>query len=163
MARISPRRHRRITGYESGIRIDGIQEVTANLEKYFEKYKLGGKQSLKKIMILIRTAMEEERPKIPVDTGNLRASWFQTIVRAGNSYGAIFGFSANYALYVHEMVGADFTTPRWRYGPGKGRKRWYVPRPGAGPKFLETHMKRKQTAMFRILVAEMQKKTKEGV
>ena len=53
----------------------------------------------------------------------------------------MLGYSANYALYVHELLGMS-DVPRWRYGPGPGKKRWYKPRPGAGPKWFEYSFKR---------------------
>jgi hypothetical protein len=48
-----------------------------------------------------------------------KAGGYSTIDRV------FFGFSANYAIFVHEMVGS---TIKWK-------------RDGSGPKFLETHVK----------------------
>jgi hypothetical protein len=172
---ISNKKFQKIRGYEKGIRIDGAQDVIRHLEKYMVSYKLGGLTSLKRIMMMLREAMDNEEPKIPVDTGNLRSSWFTTFVKSGPVVGVVFGFRANYSLYVHEMIGADFTSPRWRYyterAPGlsgmlggtKTVKRWYVPREGAGPKFMEAHLKNKKWAMHKILLDEMRARTKRGV
>ena len=157
------RAYKKVTGYEKGIKVKGITEVTKNLEKYFNEYGVGCKESLIKITTMLYSDMDNNNPKIPVDTGHLRSSWFVKIVKASKTtYGAIFGFKANYALYVHEMVNADFTSARWRYGPGPGRKRWYVPRPGAGPKFMEAHMKRDRWKFMKILLDEMRQRTKKA-
>lgn len=43
-----------------------------------------------------------------------------------------FGFSANYAIYVHENVGANFKSP-------------------TGPKFFEAHIKRNKDAVLKII------------
>lgn len=159
---------KRITSYEKGIKVTGIREVTKNLDKFYANYSHRmGRVALERIMIKLREDMDKVAPKIPVDTGNLRNSWRTKFVKAGPVYGVIFGFTANYALYVHEMVNADFTSPRWRYAPiKKGRKffglggkhpavkRWYVPRMGAGAKFMETHMKRNKYIFKRYMLEE---------
>lgn len=48
------------------------------------------------------------------------------------------GFSASYAMHVHENVDAKFQ------------------RPGAGAKFFETHLKNKQAEILEIIGAEIQ-------
>jgi len=155
---LTPGTYNKITGYAQQTRLLGIEKVTSNLESVFRTLKVGSRLSMERMMILLRGAMDKEAPKIPVDLGKLRASWFTKFVNVGAVHGVIFGFSANYALYVHEMVGADFVTPRWRYGPGPGKKRWYVPRPGAGPKFMETHMKRLEPKFYDILLTEFRER-----
>ena len=62
----------------------------------------------------------------------------------------MLGYSANYALYVHEYLGLP-DTPRWRYGPGPGKKRWYKPRPGAGPKWFEESFKRNEANVIQAI------------
>jgi hypothetical protein len=115
----------------------------------------------------IRSDMEKTPPLIPVDTGNLRSSWFVTTSkgvpvgggtkrfkgdkkenaasthletlefekgRIGKGVIAIImGFSANYALWVHEMLGANFK------------------RPDAGPKFFEAALKRNVNNILKII------------
>ena len=59
---------------------------------------------------------------------------------------SIMGFSAFYAAPVHEMEGADFTGKNAR-GSSRRRSR----RPGAGPKYLETHVYEEKDEIIRIV------------
>jgi hypothetical protein len=72
--------------------------------------------------IIIRRSMDKEEPKIPVDLGNLRGSWFTTPLHP--QIALRIGFTANYAAYVHENIEADFK------------------RKGSGAKFLEQALER---------------------
>ena len=58
----------------------------------------------------------------------------------------IMGYSANYAMWVHEMIDADFTSirKRWRR-PGHYQK--YTPRAGAGAKWFEAAIKRNKNVI----------------
>lgn len=60
------------------------------------------------------------------------------------------GYTANYALKTHELLGMS-DIPRWRYGPGPGKKRWYTPRAGAGPKWFEYSFKRNSNKILEII------------
>lgn len=53
----------------------------------------------------------------------------------GNHLAIVFGFSANYAVYVHENINPDV---KWG-------------RPGSGPKFFEAHIKRNKDKVIRII------------
>lgn len=153
-------------------RFKGIEQVQRNLRAQLEKYKKVSISGLIKCAILIRRDMDNKPPLIPVDDGNLRNSWFVTAgsrtptqggefqgVDAG-SMGAqhskvlasaktralshkdplvIIGFSAIYAGWVHER--------NWKLGK----------RPGSGPKFMESAMKRNVGPILSILANEMKK------
>lgn len=67
-------------------------------------------------------------------TGNLRASWFAEPLNFPIGPAVIFGHSANYAAYVHEMIGAT----HWS-------------RPNAGPKWLQSHIRRTKERTLRII------------
>lgn len=106
-------------------RIKGLDKVLSNLNKEIIKIKSGTIQGLVVAASQILTDADKTSPTIPVDTGNLRASRFITPMNAqSNNPYVLFGFSANYAACVHEMMGANFQ------------------RPGSGAKFLETSIKR---------------------
>jgi len=140
--------------------ITGIETVMSGLNKKLIEYQTRGTSGLRSAVAFIRRDMEMTPPRIPVDTGNLRSSWFvETVEYKRNRQTIFFGFNANYAAFVHENIGADFTSPRVRYGPGKGRKRIYTPRPGAGPKFLEAALKRNT---YKILLIIRKKMTSSG-
>ncbi|MFP4526443.1 MAG: hypothetical protein ACLFNL_08635 [Bacteroidales bacterium] len=159
-------------------KIEGIDEVTNNIKKVMDAK--GEKMTTSgfiKTGILLRRTMENEPPLVPVDTGNLRASWFTVIkgkgeVNTGKTPLAkpqevspedlqkqknvvsffksvseskkmpnmIFGFSANYAAAVHEMM---------------GKVHWQ--KAGSGPKYMERHLKNKQDEIIKILAEEGKK------
>ena len=69
---------------------------------------------------------------------------------AGGNKVLNLGYSANYALFVHEHFGMR-ETPSYRYGPGPGKKRWYKPRAGAGPKWFESSFKRNKEKILEAI------------
>lgn len=126
-----------------------FRQVMRNLQREIEKIENGSIGGLLRGVIVIRRSMDKDPPLIPVDTGNLRQSWFVTagggrvssesradssVVAAASSeaesalkrnvFLVIMGFSANYAIFVHENVGAHFK------------------RPNAGAKFFEAAIQR---------------------
>lgn len=133
-----------------GVGIKGMDIVMSNLRKEIVKIKGRSMKGLIESAIIIRRDMEKTPPKIPVDTGNLRGSWFTTSFYVLGSPALTIGFSANYAVFVHEMVDADFTSPRWRYKKGKKRY-WHTPRAGAGAKFFEASLKRNKALILKTI------------
>ncbi len=103
--------------------IKGLDEVLTNLNKEIEAMKGRSMKGLIESVIIIRRSMDEKPPLIPVDTTNLRASWFTDPHYVENQPAVRLGFTASYAWWVHENVGANFK------------------RPGAGAKFLEAALK----------------------
>jgi hypothetical protein len=136
------------------IGLSGIAKVTKNIRRELSKIKNYGEAGLIEAAIVIRRDMDITPPVIPVDTGNLRASWFITsssgVVQAGRGdTGAIssaasrsrssrkplviMGFSASYSVFVHEA----------NYKQGK--------RPGSGPKFFEASLKRNAPLVVQLI------------
>jgi len=117
----------------SGAKITGFEEVMANLNKEIARIEgvtIGG---LQLAAAKIRYDMDKTPPLIPVHTGNLKSSWFVSSYKTLKGPGIVMGFSANYAAWVHEMVGAHF------------RKE------GAGAKFFEAALKRNEKAILEII------------
>ena len=82
-------------------------------------------------------------------------SEIQGMVKAKSTGGNVIlmlGYSANYAMAVHEKLDMNLK-PRWRYGPGPGKKRWYRPRVGAGPKWFESSLKRNSAKVVQMIGA----------
>ena len=86
--------------------LKGIDNVMRNLNKEVAKMKVKSLAGLIRAAALIRVDMDKTPPLIPIDTGNLRGSWFVTTgkVPGGGPFVTI-GFQALYASPVHEMVG----------------------------------------------------------
>jgi hypothetical protein len=108
----------------------GIDNVVRNINLEIKKMEV---KSLAGMLIgaaIIRRDMDMTPPLIPIDTGNLRASWFTTSgYKAGRPF-VQMGFTASYALFVHEM--------EWKQGK----------RPGSGPKFFEASVERNKDAVL---------------
>ena len=155
--------------------LQGVKDVMANINKALEQYQEKSLKGMILAAIHVRRSMEKTAPKIPVDKGNLRASFFITTSKGGGDHApgikpegkhaaehqvtvnraqaiiqgkqpvVAMGFSANYAVYVHENLQADFTRPI-KIG-GKLKKR----RAGAGPRFFQAALEREQNEIIRIL------------
>lgn len=120
-------------------KMHGVDKVLRNLNKQVREIEGRTMKGLIQAAILVRKDMEQTSPTIPVDTGNLRASWFTDPHYQGKNPVVNLGFSANYAWYVHEMVGANFQ------------------RPGAGAKFFEAALKRNKAQILKIVAREARK------
>jgi len=167
-----------VKSVKPNVGIKGMDVVMSNLNKEIVKIKAGSGAGLIEAAILIRRDMEFTSPKIPIDYGNLRASWFtvtgfglgagsrggtgapfkgpkagelaadrakavsegQGIAQSYSNKGLMLmmGFSANYAMFVHENVGANFK------------------RPGSGAKFFEAALKRNKGKILEIIRSNAQ-------
>lgn len=114
--------------------LKGTQEVLKNLNTEIRKIRGRTMVGLIEAAYHVRYDMDKTSPTIPVDTGNLRYSWFVTPKYAVNTPAVVFGFNANYAAFVHESVDA---------------KNWK--RPGSGAKFLEYALKRNKNIILKII------------
>lgn len=117
-------------------KIKGMDTVLKNLNSEIRKIEGASLKGLIQAAIIIRRDMDQTPPLLPVDTGNLRGSWTVETIRSGNSPAIRLGFTADYAWYVHEMVGANFQ------------------RPGAGAKFFEASLKNNQGKILDIIKRE---------
>lgn len=145
--------------------IASLNKVMKNLNNAINQIENRTMKGLINASIIIRRDMDKTPPLIPIDTGNLRQSWFWTRTGTKKKPALIIGFSANYAVFVHEMVGADFTSPRKRYRPGAkargprgGKYIEYVPRQGAGPKFFEASLNRNHQEILNAIRNEVRLK-----
>lgn len=116
--------------------LKGIDNVMRNINKELLKMKAKSVPGMLEAAAFIRRDMEKVPPLIPVDSGNLRASWFTTPLRNG----VVMGFTAGYAVIVHEFdMSRDIN---WS-------------RPGSGPKFLESALIRNKDNILRIMANRM--------
>jgi len=121
-------------------RIKGFDIVLSNLNKEIRAIQGRSMDGLFAAAAKIRKDMDHIPPLIPVKTGELRRSWFvyplsKTSFKGG--YGPVVkcGFSADYALYVHEMLDPDIN---WT-------------RANSGPKFFEYAVKRNRETILKII------------
>lgn len=121
------------------ISISGFDEITKNFNAVAnDLIQNTSKKGLLEIAKFIRRDMDINQPYIPFDLGNLEASWrvFGPYKETEGKQSITFGFIANYALWVHEMMG----DVNWS-------------KPGSGPKFFEKAINRNHDTMIQIMVA----------
>ena len=127
---------------KKNIILKGVKQFMTALNAEVNKIEGVTMKGLIEAAILIQRSMDKDSPTVPVDTRNLQASFFITTSTGqkvvGNDSGSAvklikgtrpivaIGFTANYAVIVHE----DMET----------KKNWN--RPGSGPKFMEAALER---------------------
>jgi len=109
--------------------VKGMDIILSNLNKEIRAIEGRCMKGLIRAAIIIRADMDKTPPLIPVDTSNLDHSWFTSAYYKGTQFGLTMGFTANYAVFVHEMVDKGGKVINWS-------------RPGSGPKFFEASFKR---------------------
>ncbi len=112
----------------------GIDNVMRNINRQVAKIKVKSAAGLIKAAALVRRDMDMTPPLIPIDTGNLRSSWFVTSGKVGQRFFVVMGFSASYAVAV------EFST---RFKEGK--------RPNSGPHFFEGSLNRNKGNIIRVI------------
>jgi hypothetical protein len=124
--------------------LQGMSTVMSNLNKEILKIEARSMKGLIEAAIIIRRDMDKTSPTIPVDTGNLRGSWFTEAIKVKGMSGLLIGFSANYAVFVHERVEGS------EWGKGTvGKVDWN--REGSGPKFLEAALTRNEKLILQTI------------
>lgn len=118
------------SGVRSNLQLTGVQEVLLNLGKELRKITRKSEVGLLAAAEIVRKDMDVTPPLIPVDTGALRASWYAYLGTSAGRPNVTMGFSATYALMVHERG--------WTGGK----------RPGSGPKFFEASLRRNKDKML---------------
>lgn len=151
------------------VSITGIKSVVRNLRKADNKLGQGFVRGAKLAGLMLQ---RESQDRVPIDYGILRASaytraegsLFKTVVRVG--------YTANYALYIHELVdnSKGLFIPRREHNAnsrthngrtfrraGKPGNRGYYwdPYPRSGPKFLENPAKEMAPEMRKVIAANM--------
>ena len=145
----------------SEVHIDGMIDVVEALNRaVLEIEGYSRKGLIRSVKFLQREMFDGEGPIVPRDTGNLRASFHTHNVHEGTSFGIEYGFYANYALWVHEMADADFTSPKTRYH--NGIKRTYTPDPRSGPFFMRAAIDKNFDTILSIIHDSIVNKTNES-
>jgi len=125
-------------------KIVGMPEVMKNLNAEIKAIKGRTMKGMYEAVAFIRTDMDKKEPLIPIGrTGYLRKSWFTTALKTLRLIGLIMGFSANYAIFVHEMV-------------DKSNKKINWSRPGSGAKFFQSAISRNKDEILKIIAKNAQ-------
>ena len=111
--------------------ISGIDMVLANLNREVSGIKGRTRQGMHTVALTIKGAA---LPLTPIETGNLRGSWYSKVKQQGDNIGVEVGYGegASYAVFVHERTELHHASP-------------------TQAKFLEEALKRKTKAILDIL------------
>lgn len=112
-------------------KVVGYEQVLRNLNREVAGIKGRTMAGLLEAGLLIQRSAQQ---KVPIDTGNLRASAY-TRRHESKSLAVVVGFTAAYAVFVHENLEQKWKGKSRRTGSKKGR--YWDPQGRAGPKFLE--------------------------
>ncbi|WP_416413765.1 HK97 gp10 family phage protein [Pantoea sp. App145] len=97
-----------------GIKVRGLQEAKRNLDRLIDDI------TDRKVVRALQSAMliggAQAAIYTPVDTSTLLNSQFREIIVNGTVITGRVGYSAEYALYVHQMTGKLKGQPRAHFG-----------------------------------------------
>lgn len=120
-----------------GVKVKGIRQVSRNVNRAIDNIQdRRVVRALTSAMIIISA---EAATMVPVDTSKLLNSGFRDIVFNGTRITGRVGYTANYAMYVHEAKGIHLgkhTLRPVRKGEKLGSRGYIWDRTGE-PKFLE--------------------------
>lgn len=124
--------------------LTGQKEVLGNLKRQQRALGLRVAVGLKAAGLALQ---RESQRLVPVDTGNLKASAFTRATGAGLDTAVTVGYTAAYAMFVHELV-----QMRLRGQPRIGGKGAYWDPAGRGQaKFLEEPARRMKDELLAIV------------
>lgn len=114
-------------------RVTGVRTVIGNLMRADQRFRRGVSLGLKKGGLFVQRLSQKE---VPVEFGPLKASAFTRAEGLGFQTKVTVGYTAFYALFVHEAVGMVLRgLPRLPNPPHKGR--YWDPQGKGKAKFLE--------------------------
>ena len=139
-------------------RVKGVTRVLAAFKKHKQSVSKGARRGIKKSSAFIRA---ESQKIVPVEFGVLRASGFVRIEEDGLNTRGIIGYTASYALVVHE----DLTKAH-----GEAYNRKYAAEIAAGTKtsrgpnqqakYLETPFRQHKQTVLGTIRNEIKKETR---
>ena len=155
---------------ESGMRLEGLNTVLSNLNKEIKKIKGRSLKGLIRAQIIVRRDMESTSPMIPVDTGNLRSSYFSVTSKGNMPEGISPAFIGERAGQMSaDHLSSTSSNKAKIAGPEPalvmGFSAYYATfvhenveahfqRPGAGAKFMEASLKRNSGKILETIAHE---------
>ncbi len=130
--------------------VAGVHEIIASLRGYTAGMAAGFERGLKAAGLVLQ---RESQQFAPVEFGNLKASAYTAATGAGFSAVIEVGYTAAYALFVHEAVAMKLKgQPRLPSPPHQGH--YWDPQGKAKAKFLEEPARRLQPQLLAIIAAQ---------
>lgn len=129
--------------------ITGVYSIVAELKHYTNRMAIGVGVGLREAGALLQ---RESQKLAPVEFGNLRASAYTVARGVGFQTSVDVGYTASYALYVHEKVGMVLRGQPRRPSPPHIGKYW-DPQGQGQAKFLEAPARKLAPQLIRIIIA----------
>ena len=128
----------------ASIKIFGIQIVLGNMARRQAQVEAGAVAGLKLAGLMLQ---KDSQSHVPVEFGPLKASAYTRASGKGFDTVVDVGYTAAYALYVHEKTGMVLKgQPR-----PSGRGKFWDPAPQASAKFLEEPLRRLRPQMSQMI------------
>lgn len=137
-------------------KVRGVKEASANLKRIINN--ITGKRAVRGIQSAILILGAASAKEVPRDTSTLLNSQFREVIVNGTLLTGRVGYSANYAVYVHEAPGKYLNTQTDR-PVGRGEtpgSRGVIWGPNGNPKFLYWPAVDNQNAMYDAFRKEME-------
>lgn len=125
------------------VQILGIPQIRKNLRARQARTMLRTAAGIKAVGLFLQ---RESQRLVPVDTGNLKASAFTRASGTGPNFNVTVGYTAAYALFVHEAV-----EMKLKGKPRTTRGRYWDPQGRGQAKFLEEPSRTKRAEMLAIM------------
>lgn len=132
-------------------KIKGMEQFKKNLNRHRSDAARGFHVGLKKGGLLLQA---ESMKMVPVDTGNLKASAFTRASGTGFRTNVRVGYTAAYAVYVHE---APMKLQGQRRKGKQAKGAYWDPQGRASNKFLERPYREKRKEILNEVGSEMKK------
>lgn len=129
--------------------ITGVREVLANLARRNKQLAAGCERGVTKAGLRLQRASQL---LVPVNFGVLKASAYTRVTGKGLKANAHVGYTASYALFVHENVEMKLKGQP-RTPPNKGK--YWDPQGRGQSKFLEEPARRMGPELLRVIKDEM--------
>jgi hypothetical protein len=143
--------------------IKGAKEIKAKLRQQKTKHIAGLQRGLMRAGL----ALQRESMKIvPILSGNLRASAYTRPSGHGSTFEVAVGYTAKYALYVHENLEAahgrvfnEKHADKIKKAKGKAKQYWFRRGADQQAKFLEKPFREQRKRLAEIVEVEIRKET----
>lgn len=139
-----------------GAKVTGVSQAVSNMNKLIDD--IQGRKAVRGMQSALLILGAASAKEVPVDTSTLVNSQFWEIDFNGTLLTGRVGYSANYAVYVHDAPGKYLNTQTDR-PVGRGEtpgSRGVIWGPGGNPKFLYWPAQDNEADMFKAFKKEME-------
>ncbi|WP_017346115.1 hypothetical protein [Pantoea sp. A4] len=138
-----------------GVKVKGIKQVVSKVNRAIDNVQ--DKKTVRALHSALLIIGGESASMVPIDTGTLLSSQFRDLSFVGTKIKGKVGYSANYALSVHEAAGVHLgkhTLRPVKKGQAKGSRGYIWDKTGE-PKFLDKAVTKTRDSVDSVIHKEM--------